>query len=247
MTQSMAKPSPIYDTMEIYEDSANNAGTSGVGQSGQNQLGVGNSNMNSMSNNAFRSEKVKSSMRKIDYNKINAGPDNGKNGVGGGGVHASEESMRDLKGLIRLANDKLKLLINNESIVKSHSVVVQLYLVFLRVGEIDNLKERFQAEAYFEACWEDNTIDPKDKFDPRRHWDPELFIQNAVGNLKQDIKYKIERVDNRTMIYEMRMIKGVFWERLELWDFPLGKQTFTLFNSQAHTYIRIFITVGYGL
>ena len=130
--------------------------------------------------------------------------------------------QKTISSLIKAANDKLNLYVNNENMKKPDPVVVQLYVVFLRVGEIDNVKERFQADAYFEACWEDNTIDPKSSFDPRHHWEPELFIENAVGNLKQDIKYKIEEKEGKTIVHEMRMIKGVFWEKLELWDFPLG-------------------------
>ena len=127
-----------------------------------------------------------------------------------------------VQNLIKSANAKLNLYINNENLKKPYPVTIEVYLIFLRVGEIDNVKERFQTDAFFEACWEDNTIDPKQGFDPRQHWEPELFLENAVANLKQDIKYRVERVGNRTKVYESRMIKGIFWERLELWDFPLG-------------------------
>jgi hypothetical protein len=66
-------------------------------------------------------------------------------------------------------------------------------------------------------------VDPNAGFDPRQNWEPGLFLENAVANLKQDIKYRVERKNGRTIVYESRMIKGIFWERLELWDFPLGK------------------------
>lgn len=140
------------------------------------------------------------------------------------------EDQMAVQGLIKTANDKLNAYVNNEGIKKPDPVIVQVYLIFLRVGEIDNVKERFQADAYFEASWEDNSVDVKTGFDPHIHWDPELFIENAVGNLKQDIKYKVERKDNRTKVIEMRNIKGLFWERLELWDFPLGLLLIILFN-----------------
>jgi len=127
-----------------------------------------------------------------------------------------------INSLVKLANSKLNFYVNNENIKKPNQVVIEVYLIFLRVGEIDNVKERFQADAYFEACWEDSSVDPNAPFDPRQHWEPELFIENAVGNLKQEIKYRVEKRGNRTMIFETRTIKGIFWERLELWDFPLG-------------------------
>ncbi len=130
----------------------------------------------------------------------------------------------DLLSLIKIANAKLNYFVNsNENIKKTEPVVVQIYLIFLRIGEIDNVKERFQCDAYFEASWEDDTVDIKNGFNPAVNWDPELFIENSVGNLKQDIKYRVEKRNDRTKIVEMRTIKGIFWERLELGDFPLGK------------------------
>jgi hypothetical protein len=133
-----------------------------------------------------------------------------------------------IQNLIKVANNKLNLYINNENLKKPHPVTIEVYLIFLRVGEIDNVKERFQTDAYFEACWEDDSVDPRTGFDPRQHWEPELFLENAVANLKQDIKYRVERVNGKTKIYECRNIKGVFWERLELWDFPLGNLFFIM-------------------
>lgn len=128
-----------------------------------------------------------------------------------------------IRNLIETANMRLNLFVNNENIKKKDPVVVEVFLIFLRVGEIDNVKERFQADAYFEASWEDNTINMETGFDPHQNWEPELFIENAVGNLKQDIKYRVEKNGNSIRVFEMRNIKGIFWERLELWDFPLGK------------------------
>ena len=134
-----------------------------------------------------------------------------------------KKQSSDIQSLIKIANEKLNYFVNsNENIKKPEPVVVRIYLIFLRIGEIDNVKERFQCDAYFEASWEDNTVDVKTGFNPAVNWDPELFIENSVGNLKQDTKYRIEKRNNITRIVEMRTIKGIFWERLELGDFPLG-------------------------
>lgn len=131
-----------------------------------------------------------------------------------------------IQELIKTANMRFNMYVNNENIKKKEPVVVEVFLIFLRVGEIDNVKERFQADAYFEASWEDDNVVNAESgiFDPHLNWEPELFIENAVGNLKQDIKYRIERSKdtNKVRIHEMRNIRGIFWERLELWDFPLG-------------------------
>lgn len=138
--------------------------------------------------------------------------------------HKRKEFM--IQELIKSANLRLNLYVNNENIKKKQPVLVEVFLIFLRVGEIDNVKERFQADAYFEASWEDDSLVNAESgvFDPHLNWEPELFIENAVGNLKQDVKYRIERSKDSNMvrIHEMRNIRGIFWERLELWDFPLG-------------------------
>lgn len=132
-----------------------------------------------------------------------------------------------IQELIKTANLRLNMFVNQENIKKKEPIAVEVFLIFLRVGEIDNVKERFQADAYFEASWEDDNVVNAETgvFDPHLNWEPELFIENAVGNLKQDVKYRMERSkdgSNRVRIHEMRNIRGIFWERLELWDFPLG-------------------------
>ena len=33
-------------------------------------------------------------------------------------------------------------------------VLVEIYLIFMKIGEIDTLNEKFQAEAIIETCWE---------------------------------------------------------------------------------------------
>ncbi|RNA23293.1 expressed conserved [Brachionus plicatilis] len=138
-------------------------------------------------------------------------------------VEDYKKRLQAIHNLIQAANLKLNLYINNENIKKTAPVTVQIYLIFLRVGEIDNVKERFQADAYFEASWEDDSVDANLAFDPRSNWEPEIYIENAVGNLKQEIKYRVERDGDKTRIFEMRNIKGIFWEKLELWDFPLER------------------------
>lgn len=145
-----------------------------------------------------------------------------------------------IQELIKTANLRLNMFVNQENFKKKEPVVVEVFLIFLRVGEIDNVKERFQADAYFEASWEDNTVVNADSgvFDPHLNWEPELFIENAVGNLKQDVKYRMERCKetNSVRIHEMRNIRGIFWERLELWDFPLGNEKLIIFLSLLYLF-----------
>ena len=137
-----------------------------------------------------------------------------------------------LNNLIRSANEQLNSLINGPTYKRDYPTLVRVYIVFLKVGEIDNVKERFQADAYIEASWEDNSIDPKHQnssFDPKCYWNPDLYIENSLGNLNQTIKYKTEKTANGIRVVEMRTIKGSFWEKLELGEFPLGLYSFMIF------------------
>ncbi len=133
-----------------------------------------------------------------------------------------ENQNEEIKALVKQANAKLDKYINNHHLKKKEPVEVSIYMVILKVGDIDNVNEKFQAEAYLEACWEDNDLDGQTIFDPLIHWDPELFCENAVGQLKEEIQYSVKKVNGRTRVCEMRIIRGIFWEKLELNEFPLG-------------------------
>jgi hypothetical protein len=84
-------------------------------------------------------------------------------------------------------------------------------------------------------------------------WSPQLYIENAIGDLKEEIKHKLEIVEkegsdllndpnfntkseqsrnlynNLTIrVVEMRKLRGVFYERLELYDFPMDMQELSI-------------------
>ena len=135
-------------------------------------------------------------------------------------------NYKSIYHLIKLTNEKLKNM-NENKIKRNYITKVELYAIFLKVGEIENIRQRFQADAYIEAIWEDNSI-KGDSFDPDRYWTPDLFIENTIGNIKQDIKYKIVKKNNKTFVCEMRNVKGMFYETLELNDFPLDIQDISI-------------------
>ncbi len=70
-----------------------------------------------------------------------------------------------LKNLIETANKQLNLMVNGPVFKRDYQTIIQVYIVFLKVGEIDNVKERFQADAYIEASWEDDSVDKT--YDPK--------------------------------------------------------------------------------
>ena len=52
-----------------------------------------------------------------------------------------------------------------------------------------------------------------------------MYIDNSVGDMKNDVWHKVvyDGIDT-PMIYEMRKVKGIFLENLELNDFPVDVQ-----------------------
>jgi hypothetical protein len=125
---------------------------------------------------------------------------------------------------------------------------VYVRLMFLRVGEIDTLNEKYQAQASIEARWEvkfENLSahlsddDQKHLIDGKSvsllkyaesHWHPQLYIENALGDLKEQIRYSARKSkdDNEFYVCEHRDVKGLFWEKLELQHFPSGVQDLSI-------------------
>jgi hypothetical protein len=128
------------------------------------------------------------------------------------------EIEKNIRSLIYSINTQLEANVNTDIFTtykKDKPVVVKVYLIFLKISEIDTIKERFRAEAFIESHWIDNDVDPNVEFDPAFFWNPELKIENGIGDVKQEIRYKLSKTpDNDTEIHEMRMVKGVFWESM---------------------------------
>ncbi|CAF3386933.1 unnamed protein product [Rotaria sp. Silwood1] len=128
------------------------------------------------------------------------------------------------------------------------AIRVYVRLMFLRIGEIDTLNEKYQAQASIESRWPVEF----DKFSPNlssdeqtrlihgksislinyaeSNWHPQLYIENILGDLKEQLRYsaKISKADNQIYICEHRDIKGIFWEKLELQHFPSDVQELSI-------------------
>jgi hypothetical protein len=118
----------------------------------------------------------------------------------------------------------------------------------LNLGEIDTLNEKYQAQAAIESRWvvdidklssDLSSDDQKSLSDGKsitltnyaqRHWHPQLYIENALGDLKEQIRYSAKRSkeDNQIYVCEHRDIKGLFWEKLELQHFPSDVQDLSI-------------------
>jgi len=114
---------------------------------------------------------------------------------------------------------------------KLDKVSVEVRGVFLKIGEIDTLKEQYHADAFIQTKWKDPSLKLSDieAFSPEKHWNPRVFIQNSVGDLKENTWHKVEMDANGVpTVFEMRRIKGVFLENLELDDFPVDVQDLSI-------------------
>ncbi|CAF4199370.1 unnamed protein product [Rotaria magnacalcarata] len=126
-------------------------------------------------------------------------------------------------------------------------VPVGIRLMFQRIGEIDTLNEKYQAQASIEARWiipfdelfeilppnDQNSLNQGKSVSlikyADNHWYPQLFIENAVGDLKEQIRYTAKKIsEDQACICEHRDIKGAFWEKLELYHFPSDIQELTI-------------------
>ncbi len=121
---------------------------------------------------------------------------------------------------LKISNKRLKEL-DSKQIHRENKTKITLYACFLSVSDIENIKQRFQAKVYIEAQWEDDSI-IETSFDPKKYWVPDLYIENAIGAPKQDIKYKLVKKNGKTNVIEMLIVSGTFYETLELNDFPIG-------------------------
>ncbi|XP_053385529.1 cys-loop ligand-gated ion channel-like isoform X2 [Mercenaria mercenaria] len=116
---------------------------------------------------------------------------------------------------------------------KDPRVKVEIVVQFFKVGEIDTLKEQFNADVIVKAKWREPTLDGQqttaDAIDFARLWSPKLYIENSLGDPKEQIRHRIiYNEKGEAFIYEKRVAKGTFMENLELDDFPFDVQDLTI-------------------
>jgi len=68
---------------------------------------------------------------------------------------------------------------------------IQVYFEFIRIGEIDTMNEKYNAEICIESKWIEKDL--IQNYNPDQHWNPQLFIENTLQEPKEKIKYNIIR------------------------------------------------------
>jgi hypothetical protein len=109
------------------------------------------------------------------------------------------------------------------------TVDVYIQISFIKIYDIDTVNQRYQADAIIQSKWNDPSIKSvNDPIPTDKIWKPELYIENAINDVKEDIRYKVVKEEDSLMICEIRKVKCTLWERLELEDFPLDIQDLNL-------------------
>jgi hypothetical protein len=127
------------------------------------------------------------------------------------------------------------------------TVKVYIQISYTKILDIDTINQRFQAEALIESKWFDPNLNSLDDYiDERKIWKPDIYIENAIKDVREDVTYKIVPFHDtivatnaikhmsllttglQYMMCELRKVSGIFYENLELEDFPLDIQDLTI-------------------
>ena len=111
--------------------------------------------------------------------------------------------------------------------------VVWVRIDFENIGEVDTMNEKYQATVRIKCKWYHVQQEPDEEdfeeYDPKKHWYPKLYLENALHDVKEEFAYKVTQVDDqRKMITETRTARGSFWERIELQNFPIDVQELSI-------------------
>lgn len=88
---------------------------------------------------------------------------------------------------------------------------VSVAFEFVSIGEIDMMNEKFQAEVIIESMWQLTAgTDISGEYDPRLYWNPQIYIENAHANLKEQIKHRVMKVGHDIYVTEYRLVKGFY-------------------------------------
>ncbi|XP_046549865.1 cys-loop ligand-gated ion channel-like [Haliotis rubra] len=109
---------------------------------------------------------------------------------------------------------------------------VSLKIVFLKISNIDTIREEYLADIFLSARWREPALDNNketQKINWESYFDPKLNIQNNIGELKQTTWRELQtEAGGETYVMERRRIKGKFFEKLELQDFPFDIQDLSI-------------------
>lgn len=109
--------------------------------------------------------------------------------------------------------------LNEKRINFNKKRTVQVSFECLSIGELDTLNEKLTAELIVRSTWYTDEEDAIN-YDPKVHWNPKLYFDNALSIKDQQIFYESHVVEENTefdcKITEVQRINAEFWEKFEL-------------------------------
>ncbi len=91
--------------------------------------------------------------------------------------------------------------------------IVYIVTQFRRLSEIDTYTGKYYGQFYIESKW----IEPEliDVYQPDKHWNPKLHIENSFPDVSEKISFKVVKNEKTTTITEKRYVKGKFYYKYE--------------------------------
>ena len=97
---------------------------------------------------------------------------------------------------------------------------VYININFTKINDIDTINQRFQAQIEIESKWYDSTV-ISDSIDEKKIWKPDLYVENGIKDVREEVTYHVLKNDQKSCnICEIRKVTGIFYEKLELENFP---------------------------
>ena len=172
-------------------------------------------------------------------------------------IHSLEQTVHDHHRLMKRSYQREKPLERAASQVpqtalRTDKVTVYVRVVFLKIGEIDTLKEQYNADAFVQARWREPFLDGRreiniDHIDWEKYWNPKVYVENSLGEPRESIWQTLMfNRQGEATVCERRRIKGCFLENLELNEFPFDTQDLTLTVTSERTEAELVLEEDYA-
>lgn len=117
-------------------------------------------------------------------------------------------------------------------------VDVYIRVNMTKIFDLDTLNQRFQCEALIESKWYDSYLNSLNTSEIK--WKPEFYIENAVNDPKEEVTHRILKdKSGKLFVSEIRKVRVLAWENLELESFPLDVQELSLVIGSKKTINKI--------
>lgn len=119
---------------------------------------------------------------------------------------------------------------------------VSIRMGISKLYDIDTINQRFHAEVIVESKWHDASI-KSIQDDTKTIWRPDIYFENILNEPREELSLKLVWDDEsrRVMVSEIRKVKGLFWENLELENFPLDVQDLSVVvaSKRSHKHVDL--------